>query len=202
MKTNRELKKLNRIELLELLLAQSKEIDRLNQEITRLNGELEKQKALQQETEKRLEDRRLRLEETGSMAEAALSVFHVLEDAQKAADLYLENVRQKAEDLYPENGSPKAVDLNPENGSPKAADLNLEKGRPKAADLNPEKGRPRAADLNPENDRPRADAYADGQINAAKMKAPSSSLHLCKKIAAQMGTRLRRVQKAKREGTR
>lgn len=190
MKTNRELKKLNRIELLELLLAQSKEIDRLNQEITRLNGELEKQKALQQETEKRLEDRRLRLEETGSMAEAALSVFHVLEDAQKAADLYLENVRRKAEDLYPENGSPKAVDLNPENGSPKAADLN------------PEKGRPRAADLNPENDRPRADAYADGQINAAKMKAPSSSLHLCKKIAAQMGTRLRRVQKAKREGTR
>ena len=97
MRTNSELKKLNRIELLELLLAQSKEIDRLNQEISRLNGELEKQKALQQETEKRLEDRRLRLEETGSMAEAALSIFHVFEDAQKAADLYLENVRRKEE---------------------------------------------------------------------------------------------------------
>ena len=102
MRTNSELKKLNRIELLELLLAQSREIDRLNQEINRLNGEIEKQKALQQEIEKRLEDRRLRMEKTGSMAEAALSVYQVLESAQKAADLYLENVRRKA-DAYAES---------------------------------------------------------------------------------------------------
>ena len=190
MRTNSELKKLNRIELLELLLAQSKEIDRLNQEISRLNGELEKQKALQQETEKRLEDRRLRLEETGSMAEAALSVFHVLEDAQKAADLYLENVRRKAGDLSPENVRPKAGDLNPENG------------RPKADGLPPENGRLKTHGLPPENGRPKTDTYADGKINETKMKAPVSSLHLCKKIASQMGTRLRHVQKKKEEGTR
>ena len=77
--TDKELRKLSRADLLSLMLAQSKEIDRLKAELA--------------DARKQLEDRHLLLEKSGSLADASLAIFHVLEDAQKAADLYLENVR-------------------------------------------------------------------------------------------------------------
>ena len=77
--TDKDLRKLSRADLLSLMLAQSKEIDRLNAELA--------------DARKQLEDRHLLLEKSGSLADASLAIFHVLEDAQKAADLYLENVR-------------------------------------------------------------------------------------------------------------
>ena len=77
--TDKELKKLSKADLLSLLLTQSKEMDRLKEELA--------------ETRKQLEDRSILLEKSGSLADASLAIFHVLEDAQKAADLYLENVR-------------------------------------------------------------------------------------------------------------
>lgn len=77
--TDKDLRKLSRADLLSLMLAQSKEIDRLKAELA--------------DTRKQLEDRRILLEKSGSLADASLAIFHVLEDAQKAADLYLENVR-------------------------------------------------------------------------------------------------------------
>lgn len=40
-----------------------------------------------------LEDRRIVLEEAGSIAEASLKLNHVFEDAQQAADIYLEEVK-------------------------------------------------------------------------------------------------------------
>lgn len=75
-----ELKKLNRAELLELLIAQMKENERLA-------GENEKLRTS-------LEDRRLELREAGSIAEAALKVNRVFEAAEAAAAQYLENIRR------------------------------------------------------------------------------------------------------------
>lgn len=76
---DKTLQKLNRRELLELLLEQNRRIDALEAE----NETLRQQ----------LEDRRLRLENVGSIAEAALQLTDIFESAQKAADLYLEQVR-------------------------------------------------------------------------------------------------------------
>ena len=73
----RELKKLRRAELLELLLMQSREIDRLRKELDNAN--------------QRLADRQIQCMEAGSIAEAAISVNGVFADAQLAADQYLQN---------------------------------------------------------------------------------------------------------------
>ena len=73
------LKKLNRRELLELLLQARQENERLQQEIEQLRAENGEQT--------------LQVEEIGSIAEASLKLSGVFEAAQRAADLYLENVR-------------------------------------------------------------------------------------------------------------
>ncbi len=77
--TDKELKKLSRYELLEMLLEQSKEVQRLK--------ELEKANAL-------LEERQILIHNAGSIAQAALKLNGVFEAAQKAADQYLENIKQ------------------------------------------------------------------------------------------------------------
>ena len=87
--TDKELRHLSRDQLLELLLEQSREIDSLREE-------LEKAK---EETRKTKEDRRLDVEKAGSIAEAALAITNVFEDAQKAADLYLENTKRSIDAL-------------------------------------------------------------------------------------------------------
>lgn len=73
------LKKLNRRELLELLLQARQENERLQQEMEQLRAESGEQA--------------LQVEEIGSIAEASLKLSGVFEAAQRAADLYLENVR-------------------------------------------------------------------------------------------------------------
>ena len=78
----RQLNKLKRQELLEILVNQSREIDRLRTEL--------------KETQDRLAERNLKIEESGNLAEASLKLYNLFEDAQKAADLYLDNIRQKA----------------------------------------------------------------------------------------------------------
>lgn len=82
--TDREMKKLSRAELLELLLE-------ANRENERLKDELKKQKEL-------LKSKTIRIENAGSIAEAALALNGVFEAAQQAADQYLENVRRMAEE--------------------------------------------------------------------------------------------------------
>jgi len=94
--TDRELKKLSRAELLEILLTQSKTIDELNGKLSQLEAQLNSQN--------------LQLQNTGSIAEAALQLGGVFEAAQRSADLYLANVqrldaesrqrREDAERLY------------------------------------------------------------------------------------------------------
>ena len=78
--TDKELHKLKRSELLEIMIEQGKEIERLQKCLT--------------EAEEKLHDRRIVMEKAGSIAEAALQLNQILETAQRAADQYLESVRQ------------------------------------------------------------------------------------------------------------
>lgn len=85
--TNKELKKLSRAELLEMLIAQSKEMEVLKKQLKEAN--------------EMLEDRRIKIENSGSIAEAALKLNGVFEAAQKAATQYLENIQRRS-DFYTE----------------------------------------------------------------------------------------------------
>ena len=67
--TDKELKKLKRAELLQLLLTQSREIDRLRSEL--------------EEANRKLDDRNLGKDKVGSLAEASLGAFNLIEDAQR-----------------------------------------------------------------------------------------------------------------------
>lgn len=122
--TDKELQKLGRRELLQMLLEQAREAERLGallketegkyQELQdsyeRLRGRLDKKDVqiqnlratLQTEREKREVD----MENAGSIAEAALRLNGVFEAAQRAANQYLQSVRE----LYP---APEGVEMPP-----------------------------------------------------------------------------------------
>lgn len=78
--TDKELKRLSRAELLELLLAQMEENEKLSRKL--------------QEAETALENRRIEIEAAGTMAEAALRINGVFEAVDQAAKQYLENVKR------------------------------------------------------------------------------------------------------------
>ena len=78
----KDLHKLNRTELLELLLEQSKEIERLRKELETAN--------------KQLESKKIAISESGSIAEAAMKLTNIFAEAQKAADLYVSNIKGEA----------------------------------------------------------------------------------------------------------
>ena len=78
----KELRNLKRTDLFEIMLAQSEEIDRLRAELATLK--------------KQLEDKRILLEKSGTLAEASLALTNIFEEAQKAADLYLYNIESQA----------------------------------------------------------------------------------------------------------
>lgn len=82
--TDRELRKLSRAELLELLLEETRENEKLRAQV--------------EEMEEQLKDRRILLGQVGSIAEAALRLNGVFEAAEAAAQQYLENVRRLAEE--------------------------------------------------------------------------------------------------------
>ena len=78
--TEKELKKLSRADLLEILLDQSKEKESLQQQLDDALAELRQ--------------RQLKIDKAGSIAEAALQVNGVLEAAQNAGAQYLENIER------------------------------------------------------------------------------------------------------------
>ena len=80
--TEKELKKLSRAELLELLVYQTKKVEDLQDELDEAN--------------RRLANRRIMLRNAGSIAEASLEINEVFRAAQTAADQYLENVKRNA----------------------------------------------------------------------------------------------------------
>ena len=79
--TEKDLKKLNRYQLLELLVMQTERADNLQKQV------------------EELEQYHLNLSNLGSMAEASLQIAGVFEAAQKAADLYLESARKQADEI-------------------------------------------------------------------------------------------------------
>jgi phosphoribosyl-dephospho-CoA transferase len=106
-KTEGNLKHLSRTELLEMLLDEEKRIAQLEQELAR--------------TREALAQRTIQIENSGSIAEAALKLNGIFEAAQAAADQYLENIRLKdheqegGQKIY-EGKEEKADSLNPGAG--------------------------------------------------------------------------------------
>lgn len=78
--TDRELRRLSRAELLELLLAEMEENEDLRRRL--------------QEAEQKLADRALIMNKAGSMAEASLQLNDVFKAADASARQYLENVQR------------------------------------------------------------------------------------------------------------
>lgn len=82
--TDKELQKLKRPELLEIMLGLQNELDKAKEENEVLRA--------------KIGDKNIALEKSGSIAEAALEINGVFDAAQKAADVYLENVRKMHSD--------------------------------------------------------------------------------------------------------
>ena len=81
--TAKELKRLRRSDLLEMLLSVSKENDRLRMELAAATRELA--------------DKRICIENSGSIAEAALKLNGVFEAAQAACEQYLHSIQSDAQ---------------------------------------------------------------------------------------------------------
>ena len=79
-----DLSKLKKRELFEILLAQGKEIDNLRERVAELEAQLA--------------DREFEFSKIGSIAEASLAVTDIFKEAEKAANIYIENVRRRCEE--------------------------------------------------------------------------------------------------------
>ena len=77
--TEKELKKLSRADLLEMLIDQSKE--------------LQKTQRILRKAEAKLGERRIAINEAGSIAEAALRLNGIFEAAQASCEQYMENIQ-------------------------------------------------------------------------------------------------------------
>ncbi len=78
--TDKELKRLSRGELLEMLIAQASENEKLKQEL--------------EDAQAALQDRSIAIDNAGSIAEASLQLSGVFEAAQNAAEQYLANIQR------------------------------------------------------------------------------------------------------------
>jgi glutathione S-transferase len=77
--TEKELRRLRRSELLELLLDQAQELEKTQAELA--------------EAQEQLKQREILLSNAGSIAEAALQLNHVFEAAQSAGEQYIDSLR-------------------------------------------------------------------------------------------------------------
>ena len=77
----KDLTKLSKKDLLEIMLRQGEEIDALRARVAELEAQLEK--------------REFELSKVGSIAQASLQVTNIFEEAEKAARIYLENIRRQ-----------------------------------------------------------------------------------------------------------
>ena len=83
--TEKDLRKLNRYQLLEMLIIQTERADELQRKL--------------EETLEQLNSRDVKLTVMGSIAEASLQLNGVFDAAQKAADLYLDAAKKQAEEI-------------------------------------------------------------------------------------------------------
>ena len=85
----KDLRRLKRVELLDMLIEQGRLVDAQAEEIKKLKEECE-------ELNRKLEDRKVSLEKTGSLAEASLKIAKVFLAAEDAAKIYLENLKERS----------------------------------------------------------------------------------------------------------
>jgi len=78
--TEKELRKLSRADLLEMLIDQGEELRRVKEQL--------------EEAEDALRDREIKIDTAGSIAEAALQLNGVFEAAQASCEQYMENIRK------------------------------------------------------------------------------------------------------------
>lgn len=83
--TAKELKRLSRSDLLEMLLALRKENDQLRAQL--------------EQAQIQLKNRRIHIDNSGSIADAALHLNGVFEAAQAACDQYIFNVQERCEEI-------------------------------------------------------------------------------------------------------
>lgn len=83
---SKELRKLSRQELLEMLIEQTKRADELQEKLNLL--------------EEQIQQRELTINNVGSLAEAALRINKVFEAADKAVEQYIESVKKLGSDAY------------------------------------------------------------------------------------------------------
>ena len=83
--TDKELQRLRREDLLQILIGQQKQIQDLTEAL--------------ESAENALADKRVKLDAAGSIAEAALQLNGVFEVAQRAADDYVAQTREQADDI-------------------------------------------------------------------------------------------------------
>ena len=77
----KELRKISKSEMLEIMLSQAKRIEELENELNK--------------TKKKLESKKILIDECGTLAEASLKLNGIFETAQQSAELYLLNVKDK-----------------------------------------------------------------------------------------------------------
>ncbi len=80
------MKRLSRTELLEMLIDQSEELEKLRTQMK--NAQIA------------LQNKRIAIENSGSIAEAALALNGVFSAAQAAAEQYLENIQKQQEEAF------------------------------------------------------------------------------------------------------
>ena len=98
--TEKELRKLKRVELLELLVEQTTEMEELRSQLA--------------QAQKALEERDILLQKAGSIAEAALALNKVFEAADQAAKDYVASVKAVCDRQAAEMSREAAGDRKPE----------------------------------------------------------------------------------------
>ena len=86
--TDKEFKRLSRAQLIDIIYKLQLELDKVNEE--------------KQELESKLADKRLRLQSTGNIAEAALEINDCFRSAQNAAEQYLNEIKAIREETEAE----------------------------------------------------------------------------------------------------
>lgn len=94
--TEKDLKKLNRYQLLELLIIQTKRVEKLQK--------------LLEDSEKQLKEQNIKISSLGNIAEASMQVHGVFQAAQDAADTYLNKAKRHAEEIE-QDAIRKAADI-------------------------------------------------------------------------------------------
>ncbi len=84
--TDKDFRKLNRTELLELLIRQTKENEKIKAQVLQRDARIA-------DLEQQIQQRAIALEDAGSIAEASLRLNGIFEAADRAAKEYLDNIR-------------------------------------------------------------------------------------------------------------